>query len=167
MYTLSIAPMMCALYLALLRFYPYFFSQPRASVSARRVWTVFAIILCAETVFFTIGFLLGSEVGFGNRFQHAIAGGFVAFSVCYLGARDSGVRLTRFQFFIISGLIVTALGVGNELAEFFFQETLGTISAHTTIDTWQDLLSNTIGILLAACVFIPLHKKSGDALDHI
>jgi hypothetical protein len=158
MYTVSIAFMMCVLYFALLHFYPYLFNQPRANVSTRRIWTVFAIILVAEAVFFSISFSLGSTIGFGNRFLHAIGGGFVAFLVSSFAARDSGVRLTRFQFFIISALIVTALGVGNELAEFFSQEALGTISAPSTIDTWQDLLSNTIGLLLAALIFTPLHK---------
>jgi uncharacterized membrane-anchored protein len=167
MYIISIAPLLCLTYLILLRFYPHLFNQPRRETSIHRIWTVCAIILAVETVFFSISFSLGSNVGIGNRLLHAMGGGFTAFLVSYFATRDSGVQLTRIQFFIISALVVTALGVGNELAEFFFQETIGTISAQSTIDTWQDLLSNTIGLILAASIFTPLHKKSRNALDHI
>ncbi len=79
----------------------------------------------------------------------------MAFMVCFLVVKDSKLPVTKFQFLIFSALIATALGVANELLEFFLQHYFGFISAASVTDTWLDLLSNTVGILLASICFVP------------
>ena len=94
-----------------------------------------------------------------NRLLHALGGGALGTLTCYLATKDSKVNITTFQFFIFSFLLVTALGVGNELLEFFLQETTGEIFSNSNIDAWLDLASNTVGALLASAVFVPIFSK--------
>jgi hypothetical protein len=96
---------------------------------------------------------------FSNRVLHAYGGGFMAFLVCFLVVRDSKLSLTKFQFFIFSFLIVAALGVANEILEFFLQNYAGMIFSSHINDTWYDLMSNTIGSLIATVCFVPCIKK--------
>jgi hypothetical protein len=86
----------------------------------------------------------------GNRFQHAVGGGVLGVVLCYLVFRDHRIKATRFQFFIWTALIVTALGVGNELLEFVVQSEGSFVFANNVFDTWRDLASNSVGIALAA-----------------
>ena len=88
-------------------------------------------------------------------------GGVVAFVMFFLVVRDTRTALTRLQFFILGFLIVTALGVANELLEFFLQQTTGIIFNDDIFDTWLDLFSNTNGALLAGgllTMLIPRNK---------
>ena len=79
----------------------------------------------------------------------------MAIVVCFLAIKDSGVRVRKFQFLIISILVATALGVMNEILEFFLQNYFGFISSATVNDTWLDLISNTVGILIATTILTP------------
>lgn len=96
-----------------------------------------------------------------NRVLHAFAGGFTAFAVNFLAARDAKVEIGRMRFFIFAILIVTAMGVGNELIEFFLQKYYHFIFSPTVYDTWLDLFSNLIGTLIAGMVFNPFVKRHG------
>ncbi len=97
----------------------------------------------------------------GNRFMHAIGGGFLSFFICFLVVRDTKIHMSKMQFFVFSFLIVTSLGVANEIAEFILQNyTDYFIFAANINDTWLDLVSNTIGALLGGVVFTSLlHKR--------
>jgi hypothetical protein len=90
-----------------------------------------------------------------NRIQHGFAGGFAAFLICFLAVKDSGAKVSRFQFLVFTALVVTALGVGNEIFEFFLQNYTNLVMATTINDTWLDLISNSLGILLAGVIFTP------------
>lgn len=118
-------------------------------------------IIVATVVAVLIVVIIVPDPALSNRIQHAFAGGFAAFLVCYLVVRDLHIPLNQFQFVVFSTLIVTALGVGNELAEFVFQEYIPIFPfqfSETPIDTWLDLVSNTIGIVLGAICFVPWLK---------
>jgi len=90
-----------------------------------------------------------------NRFMHGFCGGCMALFTCFLAYKDSKMRITRFQFALFSFLVVTALGVGNEIMEFVFQNFTDAVFADTINDTWFDLISNTIGCLVAVIVLLP------------
>lgn len=79
--------------------------------------------------------------------------------ICFLVVRDSGLKIGRFQFFVFSAMIVTALGVGNEILEYYAQTYFGIIAAATVDDTWLDLISNTVGICAAALLLIPSFRS--------
>ena len=107
---------------------------------------------------FAISFSI-ADPEWSNRLLHALGGGFVAFFVCFLVARDSQIDITRFQFFVFSFLLVTAFGVGNEILEFAIQHYLDLTFARDVADTWLDLVSNTVGVLVAAAIMVPfIHK---------
>lgn len=137
---------------------PYFWGQKRAPASARNVYSLM-VVLCVFTISFLVSVFV-SDPAIGNRILHAFGGGFTAFVVYALAARDSQVVHTRFQFFVLGFLLVTTLGVCNELAEFA-GEYITTLSFVPDVyDTWYDLLSNTVGIVIAMFLYARNHKPS-------
>ena len=110
------------------------------------VWIIFAIAASLLISFSASGDL-------SNRLLHALTGGFVSFFICFLVVKNANFRITRFQFFIFSFLVVTALGVANEILEFALQNYAEISITQTVNDTWLDLISNTLGSFLAASIF--------------
>ena len=94
-----------------------------------------------------------------NRFLHSVAGGVLALFVCFIVVRDFNFKINKIQFFIFAILLVTALGVVNELAEFICHHFFGQIMADSIEDTWLDLVSNTAGALVSAFILVPFIKK--------
>jgi glycopeptide antibiotics resistance protein len=88
-------------------------------------------------------------------------GGFLSLLICFLATRNSKTSLSKFQFFIISSLIVSTMGVANEIIEFLLQNytNLDFTFAQTINDTWLDLISNTIGALLGAILLTPFVRS--------
>lgn len=121
---------------------------PRFGRESVRSIVILAVLIAA--VFAVVAFIPGEELG--NRFQHAVGGGVLGIVLCFLVFRDQRIRVKRFQFFVWSVLVVTALGVCNELFEFFAQSFSTMIFADNPLDTWRDFASNTVGIALAAPV---------------
>jgi hypothetical protein len=91
----------------------------------------------------------------GNRILHGFGGGFMALLAFFLAVKDTNIKLRKFQFFFFSLAVVAALGVANEILEFFLQNYVGLIFAESINDTWYDLISNTVGSLIAALLFLP------------
>lgn len=90
-----------------------------------------------------------------NRALHVFGGGFAAYLACVFAARAAGLTIGRARFFVVAALVVTALGVGNELVELVLQRYFGLTFAAGPLDTWLDLASNTVGIALAALILAP------------
>jgi len=149
---------LCIVYFILLALLPRFFTQqitpPRRNPLPSLIYIV-ALSVLAYIASFSI-----QDLEFGNRILHIFSGGFVGFFMCFLATRDSRVRINKFQFFVFSVLIVLALGIANELLEFFLQEYAGYISSATVTDTWLDLASNVVGMILAGICFVPFYKEN-------
>ena len=114
-----------------------------------------AVILATVVAILIVVWII-PDPALSNRIQHAFAGGFAAYLVCILVVRDLKLPMRQFQFVVFSILTVTALGVGNEVAEFMFQEYIPLfpfLFAETPIDTWLDLVSNSVGIAVGAICF--------------
>jgi glycopeptide antibiotics resistance protein len=155
MYIIFIVGAMIGAYGALLLLLPLLFNSPIVWPTSTSWQAVGCIIICASMAL-TIAFL-PSDPWWSNRLLHCIGGGVLASIMCFLAVRDSKVGLNRMQYFLVNFLIVTALGVANELAEFFLQtHAIGSFAASID-DTWLDLTSNTVGSLSAgvvlACLF--------------
>ncbi len=156
-YLLIIGIGMCISYVVIAEVYWLFFVGSLAPLRRRSLLSIVLIFLfCAAA--FTVSLMIPDKE-FGNRVLHALGGGFVAFFVCFRAVRDTRLPITRFQFFILGALTVTAMGVGNELLELLLQTTLGFFFSQNPYDTWLDLLSNTVGILVAAAVMVPFVPK--------
>ena len=155
LYLAFITLALCAAYFILIDFFPHFFVQEVTYPRRSPIFPLVCIILFS-VVAYAISYAL-PDPEIGNRILH-ISGGFAGFLMCFFAARDSRVRINKFQFFVLGALIVLALGVANELLEFFLQEYAGIISVTTATDTWFDLMSNTIGILIASTFLVPLYK---------
>ncbi len=97
------------------------------------------------------------DLDFGNRILHSLGGGLVAYLVGVLSVVDKKISISRLSFFVLSLLLISTLGVVNEIVEYILQNCFHLLNAAETInDTWLDLISNTFGILLGAILFTPL-----------
>lgn len=149
--------------MALRFFLPAFFRQRAVPFETRSLVSV-GHVLAASFIATLLSFLI-PDAELGNRVLHALAGGTVGVSACFLAVRDSGMRIDRFQFAVLSILIVLALGIANELLEFALQVYLGFGFSETVTETWWDLTSNCVGILLGVLLLTPLHKFQKNAYD--
>ncbi len=164
MFVLSFTVAFCLLYGVLIFLYPYFFTGATAWPGRRaNLFSLLAIIVATFVIFSLV--LNVSDPILANRLQHALGGGFMAFFVCFLAATRSAISLSRFQFFCFSFLIVTALGVANEVLEFFLQNYFGLHFASAVNDTWLDLISNVIGALVASIIFVPFVRKKAKVVE--
>ena len=152
LFSLLLTALYCFVYVVLFFLFPTFFNQAREKLSKRSLISL-GIIILLSFVAYIISYNIANEQ-IGNRFLHGFGGGFLAFLMCWLVARDTKLKITKFQFFVFSFLIVTGLGVANELLEFLLQSTTSFIFSPTATDTWLDLLSNTIGALIASAIFV-------------
>lgn len=111
-------------------------------------------------VLFSVGSYLISfqftNVDWGNRFLHIFGGGFAATLVVFFACRDAGLPLKRSQFIVLAILLATTFGTVNELLEFTLQRYTSLTFAESTDDTWLDLVSNTVGIILACLTLFPV-----------
>lgn len=156
MFTLIFIIAYCLLYFGLIYLFPVFFV---GTWPANRRQTLLSLVLIIIVTF--IIFSINAKIQdplLENRFQHALGGGFLGFFVCFLAWRSSSVTINRFQFFFFSFLFVIMLGVANEILEYFLQNYTSLHFASTVNDTWLDLLSNVIGILIASVVFLPFRR---------
>jgi len=124
----------------------------------RDIISLFIIFLISFLVYI-IAFRIPNEQ-LSNRFLHAFGGGFLAFLICFLIVKNTNLQLTKFQFFIFSFLLVTAMGVTNEILEFFLQNYAGFIFSASVNDTWLDLISNAVGALIAGAVLVPFVNRT-------
>ena len=115
----------------------------------RPVSLVTIAVLCLVT--FGISFVIPNDF-WANRWLHAVGGGMTGFILYWLAVRDSHTSLNTTQFFVLGFLLVTALGVANELMEMILQLAHIEIAAATVTDTWFDLASNTVGATLTGLV---------------
>lgn len=153
MYLILISVSLCISYFVLFFIFPELFNQERRKIESSIFVSILLILLLSFLGYF-ITFNI-SDVELSNRFLHGFGGGFMAFLVCFFVVRDAKLKINKFQFFVLSILIVTSLGVANEILEFLLQNFAGFTIAVTINDTWLDLVSNTVGSLLAAVCFVP------------
>jgi len=116
LYLTFITLALCVGYFILLKLFPYFFAQ-KVLPQRRSPWFPLAYIVLFSALVYAANFLI-PDPELANRILHIFGGGFLAFSVCFFAVRDSGVYISKFQFFLFSVLIVLALGTANELLEF-------------------------------------------------
>ncbi len=156
-YLLVLTLGLCAVYCSLLILFPAFFGKKSIGLSQTSLSSILIIVVSAFLAYIVSALI--PDAAWGNRVQHAVGGGVVAFLVCFCATGDSGVRMSRFQFVALSVLIVTALGVANEMFEYVLQTFGIALFAETPEDTWLDLVSNTVGIVVAAAIFTPFINR--------
>ncbi len=157
MFTLTFVVAYCLLYLGLVYLFPLFFTGAWGENQRINPWSLVLIIIVTFITFSL--FLSVDDYPLANRLQHALGGGFLGFMVCFLAWRSSRLTINRFQFFLFSFLIVIALGVANEIVEYVLQNYFSMLMARTINDTWLDLISNIVGILVGSAIFVPLLSR--------
>jgi VanZ family protein len=161
LYLLTITLGLDISYLVLYFLFPFFFHKTIPKLNYRALpYSIFYITFFSLLVYLVCYNIPNVELS--NRILHSFGGGFLSFFVCFFAAKDSSLKIGAFQFFFLSFLIVTALGVANEMAEFFLQTHTHIIFAPSITDTWLDLMSNTIGAIIALACLIPFRKTLED-----
>jgi len=160
MYLAALVTGLCLSYVVLSYGLPWFFEGRRARLSPNALRSILVIALSASIAFF-VSFQI-EDIQLANRALHMLGGGFVAFLACVLAARDTGLTIGRLRFFIVATLLVTFMGVANELVEFVLDTYTSLLFSSSRIDTWLDLASNVLGILIAAvCLLSFVPASSG------
>jgi len=158
MYLLALIVPFCLAYFILGAIFSLFFDGKLPSFSlSKSARSLLVIVSFALGVFAIISSVSDPELG--NRIEHALGGGALASLICFLAVKDTRVSIGRFQFFVFVALIVTSLGVLNEIVEFFLQTHTRIIFSGNALDTWRDLSSNTAGIALALAALSPFVAK--------
>lgn len=132
------------------------FSQPLPDRSLNKLYP-FSIIMFLSLAISAVTHEM--PTGIDNRLLHALGGGFLVILVCFLALKNLQSGISRFQFIVISALTATAFGVANELLEFFLQYYFDLVANAGLNDTWLDLLSNTIGIIVALFILTPFYRQ--------
>ncbi|MBI5138281.1 MAG: hypothetical protein HZA95_00600 [Candidatus Vogelbacteria bacterium] len=161
-YFTFIASLMCAMYFVVYFVAPKFFEKTSAPLAWKHTLRSLVVILVTAFIAMYLVFATPSE-WWGNRIQHALGGGFVATMVCYLAVKDSKIKLSYLQFIFATLMLVSLLGVGNEVVEYLAQHFLDIISAATVDDTWLDLVSNLVGIAVGLICFTPFIRNNSEA----
>lgn len=153
MYLVAITLSLCISYFTLSFIFPFFLENRLLKIGLKSLVSIGLIFILSFLGYFIAFNIQDSELG--NRFLHGFGGGFMALLVCFLVVKDSGLQIRKFQFIFLSLLTVTALGVANEILEFFLQNYAGMTFSTSVNDTWLDLISNTVGMLIAVISFTP------------
>ena len=106
----------------------------------RSIRSVVIILLFYFGVLLISGLIPNPDLS--NRVLHTFGGGFLIVVVAFLAIKDSRIRITSFQFLVISVAIAAVFGVANEIVEFFLQNQFGFVFANSINDTWLDLVSS-------------------------
>lgn len=157
MYFLLLSIGFCVAYIALYYLFGQLFKNKTIALTRDSARSIAFILLFHSVA--QIGVWSIPDFEWSNRFQHAIGGGFLAFFICFRVANDTNIPIRKLQFFVWGFLVVSTLGVANELVEFFLQTTTSLVFTTRLEDTWLDLLSNGVGSLVAAAVLVPMLKR--------
>lgn len=150
------AVLFALVYGALLYITPYLLERGVRAGSIRSLLCIVALSLI-----FSSFSMLFPEWSFGNRLQHALGGGALMVFVVYRVLVDTQIRIRPLQFVVLSVLIATSAGVAYELLEFLGEMLTQMSFQSGTYDTWLDLLSNSVGALLAASIAAyAVHRES-------
>ena len=134
------------------------FFEKASTPQARKAFHSLTFVVVMLAVAFFISHLI-TDFWWSNRIQHALGGGATVFFLCWRIVGDAELRISKMQTFIFCFLIVTALGVGNELVEYVMQHWSVFVFAQTVDDTWLDLWSNAIGALISGVFLVTVLKQ--------
>ncbi len=158
MYYICLSIILCLSYFLVLFFFNTFFvGKANVTTEFKPIRSMVLILLFCFLIFTMISKIYDPELH--NRVLHMLGGAFISYLACFLVVEDRNIKINKIQFFIFSALVVTTLGVGNELLEFFLQHYTHLVFSNDSLDTWLDLASNTAGIFIAALVFTPFINK--------
>src|SRR6185436_4795516 len=119
LYLVFISSCMLAAYFVLYILFCFFFKNHFSLPTSKSIKSVLLVVVLS-IVFELISESIPNKA-LSNRFLHAFGGGFLTYIVCYLVALDAKIKVTKFQFFVFSFMVVMTLGVGNEIFEYFLQ----------------------------------------------
>lgn len=161
MTTFLLPVIFCLTYIVMLFLFGKFFEQ-KVKLSKRSIIYIILVFLLS-LVSFQITYSI-HDIEIGNRVLHFLGGGVLASFLCFLVVIDGKIKISPFQFFVFSFLVVLSLGVFNEILEFFLERYFHAVFAINPRDTWLDLLSNTLGAFVGGVIFTTILIKLNKVL---
>ena len=156
MYLLGLSFIYCVAYLVLFFGISLFFTNSLPRLKYCSIISIGLIIAFYFSVLISSSLI--SDLEWSNRILHTFGGGFLIVLVTFLAIKDSKTKINAIQFFIVGISVAALFGVANEIFEFILQNRFGFMFANSINDTWLDLISNTIGSILAS-LFMALFIK--------
>ncbi len=156
MYLLGLSIIYCIAYLVLFFGIPFFFTHRLAKPRLRSLGSMGLILLFYFSVLIICNLIPDPE--WSNRILHTFGGGFLIVLVTFLVIQDSDTRINAFQFIVLGISVAALFGSANEMFEFILQNQFGLLFADSVNDTWLDLISNTVGSIVASLHIAPFVK---------
>jgi hypothetical protein len=94
----------------------------------------------------------------GNFFLHFVGGGFTCAIIFEYLNINSNHKFGFWKQLFWLYFVTSGLGVANELFEFFLDTFVGTRLSFDRIDTWRDLLANTLGAFFGFLLIKAIRK---------
>jgi hypothetical protein len=151
LYLVAIAIGMLTLYILCYFVSQKLFKRSQCKLTKQSIISLLLILIFSVCVYFVSYHLITNKV-LGNRFLHIFGGGFTLFIVVFLALKDAKIKLKSWVVLLIGFMVVTLLGLFNEVLEILIQKNIGFTLATSLDDTLLDLLSNNIGLVLAYLV---------------
>lgn len=149
MYTLGLIASYCVLYLFIFSAIPFLLYRRTATFTSQTLTSFAAIIGFCVALPLISGFL--SDMSSGNRIVHTFFSGFIAVFVSFFAIKDTAVRISRLQFFVLGILVATLFFAAmHKISEDALQSTLGVVFVESTENTWLHLMINTMGAIVSA-----------------
>lgn len=136
---------------------PLFFGQPIPRPTRSSVYSVVLLIIAIEVAFYLVDAFLLPPLS--NRVLHMVGGGMLAYFLYYCVMNDLKISVPRVQFFMLGFMVVTTLGVANELLELVLHVTRLRVFPIIDIDTWLDLANNTSGAIVAGVPLTYIYQQ--------
>ncbi len=162
-YLSAVAVGLCLMYIVLYFLYQIVFGRALRGMKKHSFRSMLMILVLSAVIYIVSFYVIPDKV-LGNRFLHAFGGGFVVFFICLSAVRDAKLRIGNKALFISAFMVVTLLGLMNEAVEIFLQQHIHYLFAPSAMDTLLDLVSNTVGFLIASVSLvriIPIAYPSG------
>lgn len=153
----------CVLILGIIFFPPLvvFWLRPELGFNlkseAKPLWLMAAFV-------FIFGLIGGHYFDFNgvwpDAWLHFIGGGGVSAVILNYGLKRLKLKLSFFQSLVAVYLLASSLGVANEILELVLDQWSGKNFSSTRLDTWHDLLANTLGAVFFWILIYQLNKKT-------
>ncbi|MBI5004077.1 hypothetical protein HZC00_03215 [Candidatus Kaiserbacteria bacterium] len=137
---------------------PRLFNISREVQVDQRIYRSMLLIALSSTA----GYMMSDAIPdpwWANRVLHLVGGGFTGALLCFLAAYESMPHMGALRFIATTALVVTALGVANEITEFILGHLTNSVHAFDRYDTEWDLISNSIGLCASMLIFAPFLRK--------
>lgn len=152
---------MCVAYISLFFLFQKVYKNNKSVIKPNGNSLVSLLIIAVLNIaIYFISYHIIQNEFIANRFLHSIGGGLMVFLICLLAVKDSKTEISNKNLLLTGFVIVTVLGISNELIEYFLQNHIDFVFAPNSTDTELDLASNIIGYFISSIYLVSFKSKA-------